>query len=44
MTYIGESLAPNETLIYRARFHRLQKAGAYITLTLFLVLPLLLWR
>ena len=36
MTYIDESLAPNETLIYRARFHWLQRAGAYITLTLFL--------
>ena len=36
MTYIDESLAPNETLIYHARFHWLQKAGAYITLALFL--------
>ena len=40
MSYIDESLAPNEALIYRARFHWLQKAGAYITLGVFVVVGL----
>src|SRR5262245_49938765 len=38
MSYIDESLAPNEGLIYRANFHWLQKAGAYFTLALFVVM------
>jgi hypothetical protein len=36
MSYIDESLAANEALIYRARFHWLQKAGAYVVLILFI--------
>jgi uncharacterized membrane protein YdbT with pleckstrin-like domain len=32
MSYIDESLAENERLIYRARFHWLQKIGAWIAL------------
>ena len=35
MSYMDESLAANETLLYRARFHWLQKIGAWITLALF---------
>ena len=38
MSYIDESLAPNEALIYRARFHWLQKAGAYVTLAVFVAI------
>jgi hypothetical protein len=34
MSYIDESLAPNEALLYRARFHWLQKVGAYFLLIL----------
>jgi membrane protein YdbS with pleckstrin-like domain len=37
MSYIDESLAAGETLLYRARFHWLQKAGAWFVLALFLV-------
>jgi membrane protein YdbS with pleckstrin-like domain len=40
MTYINDSLAPNERVIYRARFHWLQKAGAYITLATFVAIAL----
>jgi hypothetical protein len=32
MSYIDESLAANEALLYRARFHWLQKVGAWIVL------------
>jgi len=32
MSYIDESLAANESLIYRARFHWVQKAGPYIAM------------
>jgi hypothetical protein len=38
MSYIDESLAPKETLIYRARFHWVQKVGAYIALAVFLAI------
>jgi membrane protein YdbS with pleckstrin-like domain len=38
MNYIDESLAANEELIYRARFHWLQKAWAYITLAVIVVI------
>ena len=38
MSYIDESLAPNETLIYRARFHWLQKSGPYIALAVFVTI------
>jgi hypothetical protein len=38
MSYIDESLAPNEELIYRARFHWLQKAWAYVTLAVIVVI------
>ncbi len=38
MSYIDETLADNERLIYRARFHWLHKIGAWITLGVFLVL------
>ena len=38
MGYIDETLADNERLIYRARFHWFHKIGAWITLTIFLVL------
>jgi uncharacterized membrane protein YdbT with pleckstrin-like domain len=41
MSYIDESLAANEVLIYRARFHWVQKAGAYIALIAFGALALL---
>jgi membrane protein YdbS with pleckstrin-like domain len=40
MSYIDESLAPNEELLYRARFHWLHKAGAYLTLALIAVIAL----
>jgi membrane protein YdbS with pleckstrin-like domain len=40
MSYIDDSLAPNEELIYRARFHWLHKAGAYITLAVAVVMAL----
>jgi membrane protein YdbS with pleckstrin-like domain len=36
MSYVDESLAANEGLVYRARFHWLHKIGAWITLALFL--------
>jgi uncharacterized membrane protein YdbT with pleckstrin-like domain len=36
MSYIDESLAPSEVLIYRARFHWLQKAAAALSFTSFL--------
>ena len=35
MSYIDESLAPNETVLYRAHFHWLHRAGAYVTLAAF---------
>ena len=38
MSYIDETLADNERLIYRARFHWLHKIGAWITLAIFFVL------
>ena len=38
MSYIDDSLAPNEALIYRARFHWLQKAGPYIVLAVFVAI------
>ena len=38
MSYINESLAPNETLIYFARFHWLRKAVAYAALAVFVVI------
>ena len=40
MSYIDESLAPNERLIYRARFHWLHKVGAYIVLAVFAAMAL----
>jgi len=36
MSYINESLADNERLIYRARFHWLSKIGAWTMLAIFL--------
>lgn len=36
MSYINESLAENERLIYRARFHWLHKAQAWVALAFFL--------
>ena len=36
MSYIDESLAPKEVLIYRARFHWLHKIGAYLALAMFI--------
>lgn len=41
MSYIDESLAAGETLLCRARFHWLQKAGAWFVLALFLVAAML---
>jgi hypothetical protein len=38
MSYIVESLAAHESLIYRARFHWLQKTGAYVALAVFLAM------
>jgi uncharacterized membrane protein YdbT with pleckstrin-like domain len=38
MSYIDETLADNERLIYRARFHWLHKIEAWITLAIFFVL------
>jgi len=35
MSYIDESLAASEELVYRARFHWLHKIGAWITLAIF---------
>jgi membrane protein YdbS with pleckstrin-like domain len=40
MSYIDESLASNEALIYRARFHWLQKAGAYTILSVLIAIAL----
>ena len=40
MSYINESLAPNETLIYFARFHWLRKAVAYAALAVFVVIAM----
>jgi uncharacterized membrane protein YdbT with pleckstrin-like domain len=40
MSYIAESLASNETLLYRARFHWLQKVGAYLALIMFSAMAL----
>ena len=40
MSYIDESLAENERLIYRARFHWLQKIGAWIALGISVVFAL----
>jgi hypothetical protein len=37
MGYIDDSLADNEVLIYRARFHWLHKAGAWLVLIAFLL-------
>ena len=37
MGYIDDSLADNEVLIYRARFHWLHKAGAWLTLIAFVL-------
>lgn len=42
MSYIAESLAPSETLIYRARFHWLHKVGAYIALAIFVTIAVVL--
>ena len=36
MSYIDESLAANEVLLYRARFHWLQMVGAWITFAVFI--------
>jgi hypothetical protein len=38
MGYIDESLAANEKLVYRARFHWLLRTRAYLTLAVFLVI------
>lgn len=40
MSYIRESLAPNEALIHVARFHWLQKAAGYAALAAFLLLAI----
>ena len=36
MSYVDESLADNERLVYRARFHWMSKIGAWIVLAIFL--------
>jgi uncharacterized membrane protein YdbT with pleckstrin-like domain len=38
MSYIDETIADNERLIYRARFHWLHKVGAWLVLAIFLAL------
>ena len=44
MSYIDDSLAENESLVYRARFHWLQKAGSWLTLLFFGVVAIgILW-
>jgi PH (Pleckstrin Homology) domain-containing protein len=40
MSYIDESLAANEAVVYRARFHWVQKAGTYIAWILLNVMAL----